>query len=110
MEVSAVGQARRALGGQAQPLEKRLRLGSKLSTAAFTLRPEGLKGGWGEEGDPGSDRTINTLEIRAPGTPLPPLPSRWNPPEPRAPAGRAPQGREGARGGIPTLKPVLLTL
>lgn len=48
VEVSAVGQARRALGRQAQPREKRLRLGSKLSTAAFTLRPEGLRGGGGK--------------------------------------------------------------
>lgn len=70
----------------------------------------GAEGGWGEEGDPGSDRTISTLEIRAPGTPLPPLPSRWNPPEPRALAEPAPQGREGAAGGSPLWSPMLLTL
>lgn len=55
----------------------------------------------GGEGDPGSDRTISTLEIRAPGTPLPPLPSRWNPPEPQAAAEPAPQGREAGPRGDP---------
>ena len=59
----------------------------------------------GREGDPGSDRTMSTLEIRAPGTPLPPLPSRWNPPERRAQAEPAPQGAGGSRGGIPALEP-----
>ena len=100
-DASGAGQARRAAGGPgpAQPGPGR---GASAQAGNFPSQPSlsSRRGwGWGGEGDPGSDRTISTLEIRAPGTPLPPLPSRWNPPEPQAAAEPTPQEREeGPRG------------
>lgn len=87
-----MGQARRALGGQAQPREKRLRLGSKLSTAAFTLRPEGLRRGVGGRGRPRLGP--NNKHPRDPSTGDPPP----APPESLESSGAASSRRPGSAG------------
>uniref|UniRef100_A0A8C0TA30 Single-strand-selective monofunctional uracil-DNA glycosylase 1 n=1 Tax=Canis lupus familiaris TaxID=9615 RepID=A0A8C0TA30_CANLF len=70
---------------------------------------QGLRAGG--RGRPGLGPNNKHPRDRAPGTPLPPLPSRWKPPErPRPGAGCTGEGGREPRGGSPLCSPALLTL
>lgn len=110
MEASGARQARRAAGGPgpAQPRERRRRPGRKLSAAAFTPQPEGLRGGG--RGRPRLGPNNKHPQDPSTGDP-PPAPPKSLESSGAASAGRAGStGEEGAAGGSPRWSPALLTL